>query len=693
MNKETRSREIPTQDNIQDSQGAWQEKTWRKAMRDGGKATSTLQPECHYIPSVNEGREVHPHSYRIHPDLQFWHPKPSTLNLTWTHTGQWVKVPRKQDQPGGPDYHSYKVARLEKYVDIRGDTKTAVAYGDEDDKLLVWYHVSEMHERMSWIIPAESPWVNTRKWRNELKTIPQSQKNKRGGGVARGGAPRRRGLAPRGRGYENRGSQDSWRENYRGGKSNYPENRYPEHGPDRGQYRGHEWKPRISGAGRSSGPASHPRKDRKRRPGYNSRREDSRSRREDRNRQDSYRQDGYRTERSSSREGRRNHGAERTRRHGYGRGTRRYRQEVSDLGDPPAGDPSVSKPGYNPNLDSPRAGLWPDPTKEAFKRPQRIRRNQVFSERAKKHRIYFYEEGSFYFSQNSTLALSNRYECLSYNDYVNNNNKFDFNKNNDDDGNNYDEDGNQSMNDGNVNLFLNDTPIVDYDFEYAEYIYKKNKNLCSGYFCSLVPLINNNNILNIPIYKKGYKKQISNEFSKYNKNYINKINSRCSEIVDKHFNKPRVPKTFKGSESKTQPTQGHNHLIDKVYINKTVGSGPYKYNTLGSNSSKQYNNMISGHNRSRPGQHRYQEDRSSKPKRITLQNEQSSGPTVYTTPGCIGSGPSTYPIAGTGAKDTSQTSMPGSQVKEKAKKGSGPRTYPVPGKGKQSGREYGWEKP
>ena len=84
--------------------------------------------------------------------------------------------------------------------------------------------------------------------RNELKASPQPkpQRSRRGG--ARGGAPRRRRSAPRGRGYESRGSQDNY----------YPHNKYPEHDPDWGQYRGYDWKPRTSGAGRSPGPVSHP---------------------------------------------------------------------------------------------------------------------------------------------------------------------------------------------------------------------------------------------------------------------------------------------------------------------------------------------------------------------------------------------------------------------------------------------------
>ena len=126
------------------------------------------------------------------------------------------------------------------------------------------------------------------------------------------------------------------------------------------------------------------------------------------------------------------------------------------------------KPGYTSIVDSPGAGFWPDPRKEAFKRLQRTHRSQVFTNRAKNHKIYLYEEGSFYFPQVNALALSNKYDCLSYD----NNNNF---SNEDDDVNNSDYDRYQLMNDGDLNLFLNDVPDYAYDFEFAENIYKKNK--------------------------------------------------------------------------------------------------------------------------------------------------------------------------------------------------------------------------
>ena len=96
-----------------------------------------LQMEKHYKPSGDVENDTHPLHHLIHSDLPVWHPKPSTLLLTWSHSGKWVRVPRIRDAPGDPEYHNFKIGRIEKYVDKDGISKEAVAYGDDDEKLLI----------------------------------------------------------------------------------------------------------------------------------------------------------------------------------------------------------------------------------------------------------------------------------------------------------------------------------------------------------------------------------------------------------------------------------------------------------------------------------------------------------------------------------------------------------------------------
>ena len=193
------------------------------------------------------------------------------------------------------------------------------------------------------------------------------------------------------------------------------------------------------------------------------------------------------------------------------------------------------------------------------------------------------------------------------------------------------------------NMLTEGKPDYDFDYDYDyEYIYNKNKNLCSGYFCSFIPLINNNNSLNIPIFNKCYKKQISNKFSKYNKKYVTKINRRCSDIVENFYNINNNTKS-QGSGSMKHTTQGCSNSVDKCFYSKTKtkGFGPKKYTTQGSSSSGLHISTTPGCNGSGPRLYSNQGGRGPKPREVTYQADKGSGPAMYTTPGCIGSGPST----------------------------------------------------
>ena len=117
----------------------------------------TLQYERFY-----EGT-VHPHA-DMFPIMEWWHPKTTMLNLVWTHTGEWVKIPKNRGTQGGPNYFAYNVGRLERYHDEEGITKTTVAYGDDADKLTVWFHYEGMLKGLKdWILPETPFWWNNRK--------------------------------------------------------------------------------------------------------------------------------------------------------------------------------------------------------------------------------------------------------------------------------------------------------------------------------------------------------------------------------------------------------------------------------------------------------------------------------------------------------------------------------------------------
>ena len=74
----------------------------------------------------------------------------------------------------------------------------------------------------------------------------------------------------------------------------------------------------------------------------------------------------------------------------------------------------------------------------------------------------------------------------------------------------------------------------------SNYMYSKNKNICSGYFCSFIPMIDKNNSLNIKFKNGHYLKQISNENSRYNLKYMKDIKERCLDTINKHYKNPRI---------------------------------------------------------------------------------------------------------------------------------------------------------
>ena len=109
--------------------------------------------------------------------------------------------------------------------------------------------------------------------------------------------------------------------------------------------------------------------------------------------------------------------------------------------------------------DSPGTGYWLNSTKETLRRPPRIQRSQqdflsprrarqVFTRRARNHKVYVQEEELFLFPQNHVLALNNKFDILS----------------NCKDLNYFDLDCNNDFTDDDKNMLIEGKP--DYDFEY-----------------------------------------------------------------------------------------------------------------------------------------------------------------------------------------------------------------------------------
>ena len=97
------------------------------------------------------------------------HPKATRQNLVWTHEGEWILVPvDKMDK--GPEYKDTLVARIEKYIDLDGNIKRAISYGDDETKLKVWFDIEEMKDAFPyWKIPNPSNFYNGKKFSSGLR--------------------------------------------------------------------------------------------------------------------------------------------------------------------------------------------------------------------------------------------------------------------------------------------------------------------------------------------------------------------------------------------------------------------------------------------------------------------------------------------------------------------------------------------
>ena len=73
-------------------------------------------------------------------------------------TGRWVPAPVYQDAEGD-DPRSHRIARIEKYIDKKGQIKEFLAYGQMEKDILVWYDLEKLKQTFScWIVPTVSKW-------------------------------------------------------------------------------------------------------------------------------------------------------------------------------------------------------------------------------------------------------------------------------------------------------------------------------------------------------------------------------------------------------------------------------------------------------------------------------------------------------------------------------------------------------
>ena len=114
------------------------------------------------------------------------HPKPTKQNIVWTHSGEWAEVPYSRHDKG-PIFKETHVARVERSIDMDGNIKKALSYGDEESKLKVWFDMGEMLEAFPhWQIPNPSIYFNTRKFSTSAKKPKENGKPYKGKGKYQG---------------------------------------------------------------------------------------------------------------------------------------------------------------------------------------------------------------------------------------------------------------------------------------------------------------------------------------------------------------------------------------------------------------------------------------------------------------------------------------------------------------------------
>ena len=188
-----------------------------------------------YYPKNEDGSYVN--KDKIHSDLQRWHCPPANYNLIWTLSGYWLRAPRindciinTQDQIKG-----WKACRIETFFEKDGSKKKALAYGDEDSSLVVWYDLQDIKNTFpQWTIPENSDIENKRRFsyvkvktpvperKNYVRPIARS--NQRGNYRGRGNN--------RGRGYQQSQQYDGYSSSYDSGMGRV--NRRYDEDPDYG---------------------------------------------------------------------------------------------------------------------------------------------------------------------------------------------------------------------------------------------------------------------------------------------------------------------------------------------------------------------------------------------------------------------------------------------------------------------------
>ena len=121
----TSSRDRATQSSEEGTQNVnVQEEAKMRFIEENDEEDILIQMEDHY-PDLENKHFMHK---SINPHLKPWHLSWTTVKVGWSWSGRWVPAPVYQDTEGD-DPRSHRIARIEKYIDKKGQIKEVLAYG------------------------------------------------------------------------------------------------------------------------------------------------------------------------------------------------------------------------------------------------------------------------------------------------------------------------------------------------------------------------------------------------------------------------------------------------------------------------------------------------------------------------------------------------------------------------------------
>ena len=129
-----------------------QYETWIKNTR--------MQLENHFRSTPKLPEEL----LRIHN-----HPKPTSLDLVWSHEGDWYMFSTKRGEEG-VEPNNQRVVRVERFIDLSGTIRKAFCYGEDESNLGVWYNFEEIKRAFpTWNPPDNSIYYNNKRFCNQIK--------------------------------------------------------------------------------------------------------------------------------------------------------------------------------------------------------------------------------------------------------------------------------------------------------------------------------------------------------------------------------------------------------------------------------------------------------------------------------------------------------------------------------------------